>query len=268
MTLLLLLACTTMDGFFFNPMPLDAYALDFDEVPPGQVELVSFEGSDGETLYGVWARQEQGNADHPTVLYFHGNKWHIDEYVPKVEALWRLGFDVFTFDYRGFGMSTGTPTHDGVLQDSRDAVALVTETTGLPTTDLAYVGLSLGGFASVHVASELPPRSLVTEDMFARGDLLVDDGAGGIDLPPGWLIDDAWDNAAAASRVTVPYLVVHGAEDDFIRPEHAELIFEAANEPKELWLVPGADHAEAPDVAPEAYAERIRCWAVQDCAER
>jgi hypothetical protein len=63
----------------------------------------------------------------------------------------------------------------------------------------------------------------------------------------------------------VPYLVVHGADDDFIRPEHAELIYAAANEPKALWLVPGANHAQAPDVAPEAYAERIRCWAVQDC---
>lgn len=264
MILGLLLGCMTMDGFFFNARRVDSYALAFEQVPAAQVELLSFEGSDGETLWGVWARQPQGATPAPTVLYFHGNKDHLDEYVPKIDALWALGFDVFSFDYRGFGRSTGTPSHDGVLQDSRDAVALVTGTTGLPTTEIAYVGLSLGGFAAVHVAGELPPRALVTEDMFARVDLLVDDGAQ-LDLPAGWLAADAWDNVAAAARVEVPYLVVHGAEDTFIRPEHARQVYAAAREPKELWLVPGADHAEAPEAAPEDYARRVGCWVRQDC---
>jgi hypothetical protein len=58
-TLLLLGACMTMDGFFFNASKLDAYALDFEQVPDAQVELDSFETSDGETLWGVWARHRR-----------------------------------------------------------------------------------------------------------------------------------------------------------------------------------------------------------------
>lgn len=266
MTLLLLGACMTMDGFFFNASKLDAYALDFEQVPDAQVELDSFETSDGETLWGVWARQPQGEVPAPVVLYFHGNKDHLDEYTNKIDALWTLGFDVYSFDYRGYGMSTGTPSHDGVLEDSRAAIDLVTRTTGLATSDLAYVGLSLGGFASVHMAGELPPKVLVTEDMFASGEKLVDDAAL-LDLPSGWMIDDAWDNAGAASRVEVPYLIVHGAVDDFIRPAHAEDVYARANEPKALWLVPGANHAEAPEAAPDDYRDNLQCWLRQDCPE-
>ena len=264
MILALLVGCTTMDSFFFNAARVDAYDLEMEHVPPGQVEWVTFDTPDGETLWGVWARQEQGAAPAPTVVYFHGNKDHLGEYDAKIDTLWTLGFDVFSFDYRGYGRSTGTPTHDGVVVDGRAAIDLVEDTTGLPSTELAYVALSLGGYVGLRVAAEQPPRALVTEDMFARVDMLVDDGAN-LDLPAGWMVEGDWDNVAAAGNVHVPYLVIHGAEDTFIRPEHAQLVYAGANEPKELWLVEGADHADAPEVDPESYRVRVGCWARQDC---
>jgi pimeloyl-ACP methyl ester carboxylesterase len=56
-----------------------------------------------------------------------------------------------------------------------------------------------------------------------------------VPLPP----DDA-----AALIAPIPLLIVHGDEDQFFPVDHAERIYAAANEPKELWIVPGFGHAE------------------------
>jgi fermentation-respiration switch protein FrsA (DUF1100 family) len=262
--ILLLVGCMSMDSFFFNPETVSAYALQSDVIPTDQLEEVSFETADGVTLYGVWAHQLDVNA--PVLLYFHGNYRHIDEYMPMVDDYWSWGYEVFIFDYRGFGKSEGTPDWEGLLIDGETAVAYFAETTGVPEGNFPYLGLSLGGTVSIQTAVNHPPSVLVTQDMFASGEQLINDGSG-LDLPPEWLLEDSWDNTVAAAQLDVPYLIVHGANDTFVQPTHAETVYAAANEPKKLWLVPGADHAEAADVDPEGYAEQVGCWLAETCIE-
>ena len=67
--------------------------------------------------------------------------------------------------------------------------------------------------------------------------------------------------AEAAARIApIPLLIVHGDRDEYFPADHAEQIFEAANEPKELWIVPGLGHAES--AASAALLDRIARWAV------
>lgn len=264
MLLLTLLGCMKMDSFFFNPQRVGAYSLESDVIPAANLEEVTFPSGDL-TLYGVWAHQDDpGGA--PVLLYFHGNTRNIDEYMGQVEVYWSLGYETFIFDYRGFGKSEGDAEITGILADGAAAVAYVEATTGLSHEQIPYLGLSLGGSVAVHTAGTLPPSVLITEDMFASGQKLINDGSG-MDLPDGWMLEEEWDNAAAAAEVTVPYLVVHGDSDTFIQPSHAEAVYAAANDPKRLWLVPGANHAEAPFVAPDEYRETITCWIAQTCPE-
>jgi pimeloyl-ACP methyl ester carboxylesterase len=66
--------------------------------------------------------------------------------------------------------------------------------------------------------------------------------------------------AEAAARVApTPLLIVHGDKDNFFPVEHAEQLFEAAHQPKELWIVPGYGHAET--AAPPALMDRVGKWA-------
>jgi fermentation-respiration switch protein FrsA (DUF1100 family) len=66
--------------------------------------------------------------------------------------------------------------------------------------------------------------------------------------------------AEAAARVSpTPLLIVHGDKDKFFPPDHAEELFEAAKQPKELWIVPGFTHAESG--ASLALLDRIGRWA-------
>jgi len=56
----------------------------------------------------------------------------------------------------------------------------------------------------------------------------------------------------------VPLLIVHGDQDLFFPVDHAEQIFAAAREPKELWIVPGFGHAET--ATRPALLDRIAGW--------
>src|SRR5215469_3871953 len=65
---------------------------------------------------------------------------------------------------------------------------------------------------------------------------------------------------AAAKIAPTPLLIVHGDKDEYFPTEHAERLFEAANQPKELWIVPGFGHAET--CCEPALLDRIGKWAV------
>ncbi|MDP2313292.1 MAG: alpha/beta hydrolase [Pseudomonadota bacterium] len=263
--LFLLAGCMSLDSFFFNPAPLSAYALVSDVVPADALEEVSFQNADDVKLYGVWAHQPSPNAE--VLLYFHGNTDHIDEYMGQVGDYWSYGYEVFIFDYQGYGKSEGSPTYDGVLTDGLAAVDYVEDHTGRAVEDIPFLGLSLGGSVATRVAATRSPKVLVTEDMFANGQKLLDDGSG-LGMPDGWFLVDEWDNAAAAAEVTAPFLVIHGDADTYIQPENAREIFGAVTaDPKQLWLVPGADHAEAAQTDAEGYREHVTCWIAQSCLE-
>lgn len=283
MTLMVLLAgCYQLDGFFFNPSVVEAYALGGDVIPSPCQELVSIEGRAG-TLYGAWAHSPVGAAttceeadgvpevdpDADVVVYFHGNAANLDGYWDQVEFLWESGYEVFIVDYRGYGRSAGEPTFDGVIADGQSAIEHVEERSGRTSTELVYHGLSLGGFVAVHNLEATPPRVLITQDMFANTQKMLDDGTD-LDLPSGWFFTENFDNVHAVADMPpeVPYLVVHGTEDDYIQPEHAELVYEAAAaETKALFWVEGVGHADAVADAPDLLRPEIECWIRQDCAE-
>ncbi len=73
-----------------------------------------------------------------------------------------------------------------------------------------------------------------------------------VPLPP----DDA-----AALISPIPLLVVHGDKDSYFPVDHAQRIFDAAREPKELWIEPGVGHAES-GAGPQLI-KRIGAW-IQD----
>jgi fermentation-respiration switch protein FrsA (DUF1100 family) len=71
--------------------------------------------------------------------------------------------------------------------------------------------------------------------------------------------------AEAAARIApIPLLVVHGDKDPYFPVEHAHQLYQAAREPKELWVVPGFGHAESG--SNDALVDRIAAWADQASA--
>jgi len=267
--ILLLSSCTTLDGFFFDATSVEAYGFgDLAEI----AEEVEFESGDGTLLYGAWFRQPDPELPEDPVpqvlLHHHGNKGNIDFHIERIELYYSYGYTVFAYDYRGYGRSQGTPTHDTVIADAEAATALVLadEDTPNDSREILVHGTSLGGYMALQASSTYPPRRLITEDVFSSVENLTSTNTS-LATPTPWMFEGEWDAMAAAGRLDeVPYLVVHGADDTYIRPEHARWLFDAAKDPKELWLVPGGDHGPASDsprhyqLLPEEYEERFNEW--------
>jgi pimeloyl-ACP methyl ester carboxylesterase len=198
-------------------------------------------------------------------------------------ALWRAATrlnrfgGVVTFDFRGHGRSGGASTlGDREIKDLDVAVAYARE---LGYTTIATVGFSMGasivlrhagliGGVDAVVAVSGPGRwyyrgtkamrrvHFATERrvgrLVARKFLNTRIGSGRWDpvpVPP----------AEAAPRIApTPLLIVHGDQDEFFPVDHAEQLYAAAHQPKELWIVPGFGHAEGG--AKPALLDRIGGW--------
>ncbi|KAJ4400973.1 hypothetical protein N0V85_005625 [Neurospora sp. IMI 360204] len=82
------------------------------------------------------------------VLYFHGNAGHITQSIrPRsFHALTSVSskIHVLAIDYRGFGLSTGSPTEEGLILDARAAVDWATKVARVPAERIVLLGHSLG----------------------------------------------------------------------------------------------------------------------------
>ncbi|HCP47718.1 MAG TPA: hypothetical protein DIU15_16875 [Deltaproteobacteria bacterium] len=286
----------TLDSAWFTNEAVDAYHWPHNEVPKDHIEEVQLLGDTLEddqgapTLHGVWlhpcaddrpqdcpASSEFEPANrNKTLLYFHGQDKHLGAHWDRLQILWRMGYRVFAIDYRGYGRSTGQPSEAGLYADGRTALrhvlSRIAEERGidleegeLPRADIlgvAYYGRSLGTTVAVDVATEFNPAALVLESPLASAQGFVDSAAG-IGVSASVLMTSRFDNVSKLPFVIAPKLIMHGQEDDYVRFDFAELLFELATEPKEFFAVAGAGHGgvPCPDRDESVDAEEVPCVA-------
>ncbi|MCB9664717.1 MAG: hypothetical protein H6732_11435 [Alphaproteobacteria bacterium] len=254
--LLLLTGCITLDRLVIPEALVDTYDLSSERIAPELFEEVRFPSVDGVALAGVWAHQPQ---PAPPLIWTHGNGGALDAEMHRIETYWSWGFDVFAWDYRGYGRSHPVIDADGILeQDGLAAVQYVSDVTGLPPEEIPWVSLSLGAAVMAHTNDEIGARAVVLENMFPSTEQLVD-AAAGLDLPSGWFFDQVYDNLSAAEEMRSPVFVIHGLADDFIDPAYGPLVMQhlPADLPAWLWQPDGVAHSDIHQVIPDAYRERV-----------
>jgi hypothetical protein len=60
--------------------------------------------------------------------------------------------------------------------------------------------------------------------------------------------------------------MIHGGSDTYIKPDMARGMFDRAGPPKEFWLVEGAKHNQAIQVAGEEYQRRVLDFFLENLA--
>jgi pimeloyl-ACP methyl ester carboxylesterase len=188
---------------------------------------------------------------------------------------------VVAIDFRGHGRSGGLCTMgDKELQDLDVAVAYAREL-GYPRVAavgfsmgasivLRYAGLVGGGLDAVASVSSPGWWYFRGTERMRRVHFAVEHRLGRLvtrKLAHTRVASEPWDpvpvppDQAAARIAGIPLLVVHGDQDPYFPVEHAQRIFDAARDPKELWLVPGYGHAESS--CRPALTDRIVGWVAE-----
>ena len=205
-------------------------------------EDVQIAGPQGETLHGWWLPAR--GTPLGTVLHAHGNAANISNHLPLVAWLPEAGFNVLSFDYRGYGRSTGRPSLDGVVDDMLAALAWLRERPGGDADRMVVLGQSLGGATALRAVARSPKgvRLLVVDSAFSSYRGIASEAAQG-SLPLRWMAplllpslpDSPHDPVVAAAQLAVPLLVMHGTDDDIIGPHHGVALHAAARTAKQ-WL--------------------------------
>jgi len=236
--LLVALLWAVQRRLIYFPLPRDLASVA--TALPG-AEEVTFETEDGLRLGGWFLPAAGGKSSGATVLVFNGNAGDRSFRAPLAAALSQAGLSVLLFDYRGFGGNTGTPSETGLRMDARAARAYLSGRGDVDPDRLVYFGESLGAAVAVALAAEQPPAALVLRSPFTS---LADMGRLHYPFLPvvGFLLRDPFDSMERIRRVRCPLLIIAGEQDQVVPPAHSRRLYEAASDPKQFELIPGADH--------------------------
>jgi fermentation-respiration switch protein FrsA (DUF1100 family) len=229
-------------------------------------EEVRFASQDGTILSG-WFIPAKGTA-LGTVIHFHGNAQNMSAHYSFVSWLPASGFNLFVFDYRGYGKSGGKISRKGVFEDSVAAVTYVKKRDDIDQNKIILFGQSLGGANAIAVAGLAGFEGIagvVSESAFSSFKGVAMDHAGILKPLAFLLIGDRFSPKKAVGKISpVPLLIIHGTYDQVVPYKHAEKLFKAAREPKYLWPIKGGQHTEAlgkfrKEVAPQLH-QLFKSW--------
>lgn len=239
-------AACSFDDRYFDPTTVHSYQLSTAVIPASRVQEVQF-NSNNEMLYGFFITSASiasgAVSKAPTLLYSHGNSDNIEEYWQRIETLDPLNYNIFIYDYQGYGKSSGSPSLAALYQNAIDALNYASNRSETDTQRLIFYGYSLGGIMAIHLAATVStPWALITEATPASSGALVKNGVQ-LGIPATFFLDETFDSVAKIKTVSCPTLLFHGTADEEVPLQfNAEELANAAPDPKTLIIVEGAKH--------------------------
>jgi fermentation-respiration switch protein FrsA (DUF1100 family) len=252
-----------IDSYTFTPWELG--------VP---YEQFSLNTDDGLQLRGWWLLRPE---TRKVIVVAHGHEGGKHDMLGIGTQLWRAGHNVLLFDFRGRGESDAAP--NTLAHREVDDMLLATHYAleRLPDARLGVVGYSMGAAVTILAAAREPRiEAVVADSPFATAIEVISNGLRNMfRIPPaplvaatdlaiaaryGYRISQIRPVDAVAQLAPRPLLLIHGAADTLIPVSHAHQLFATAREPKELWIVPGAEHCGAYFADRAAYAQRVTAF--------
>ena len=199
--------------------------------------------------------------DAPNILYFHGNGETVPDYDYVAPVYQRRGLNLFVADYRGYGMSDGSPTSGSMIYDAHPIfqgfVAFLRDLNF--NGNLFVMGRSLGSAPAIEVAYNYQKqlKGLIIESGFASGRNQL------MRLGVSHLFRDVknpigFGNDLKIKEVTIPTLIIHGDEDEIIPATEGRTLFALSGaKEKSSLFIPNAGHNDIMMVGLEAYMGAI-----------
>lgn len=216
-------------------------------------EAVAFTSTDGVMLTGWWL-PAVGKAKG-TVVHFHGNAHNMSGHVQYAEWLPAEGYNLFVFDYRGYGKSQGSPSRAGLVRDGMAALRLVHLRPDVDPQHLYVWGQSLGGNVALQamLRSNVPVRAAIIDSTFSSHVQIATDK---IKQMPWWLqplrlfrpllISGGYDaDDAVKALPDLPIFFIHASGDPVIPASHSQALHALAPQNSKLWIINHPGHCDA-----------------------
>ncbi|KIA89888.1 alpha/beta hydrolase [Kaistella jeonii] len=172
-----------------------------------------------------------------TVFYFHGAGGNVTSYAPIITPLLKDNFQVVLIDFRGYGKSTGIPTHKNIAEDGEKIFSFVSKKEGIKDTKKIIYGASIGTQIAAHLAKTHQDEitGLVLEGTISSfGDIAAV-------YAPEYkaYLENSFVSPYAAkedikSVTKIPKLFIHSKEDKDVPFAQGMVVFSNATEPKEF----------------------------------
>jgi len=251
---------TAYDGYVMTPYELGTPYQD-----------VTFPTVDATLLRGWWLERPDSRG---VIVVCGGYRGRRADLLGIGTALWRGGSNVLMFDYRGHGELAGTGVTLGYheLEDLLAAVDWVKER--VEGARVGVIGYSMGASISIMAAARSSDiRAVVADSAFATQRSAVSLGVRRVlHMPHGILLStvdlllgvvggyhfrDVEPIREIARVAPRPILLIHGDKDSVTSVHDTESLYEAAAEPKELWISPGVEHCGTYFANRQVYCKRV-----------
>lgn len=247
--LLVLLATAGCTYRFFKPGKEFIHDGDTLKLSPADI---TFTASDGVRLHGWYFRTEKRRG---TILVCHGNVENLSTHVQLDLWLVEAGYDLFIFDYRGYGKSAGRATIDGVHRDAAAALEKVLALSGDDGRIIVF-GKSLGGAIAVYTVAHSTQRgrvqALIIDSAFSSYRMIAREKIAAtiigwpVQYPVSLLVNNDYSPERWIGQVSpIPVLILHGKQDMLVPYRHGRLLYDAAKEPKAFWELSTPGHMQS-----------------------
>jgi len=233
---LLAAALFVLQGYLVYRPTKQHVATPKDHEHPMDYEDVWMQTSDGMRSHGWFV---PGGEESPkgTVLMFHGNGGNVSHRLETIAIFHELGYNAMIIDYRGYGLSDGSPSEQGTYRDAEAAWKYLTHKRKLDRNRIVIFGRSLGSAVAAWLAVEKHSAGLILESAFTS---IPDMGAELYKfLPVRMLARINYNTLGRIQQVRCRILMVHSPDDEIIPYHHSQKLFAAAKEPKTFQEIVG-----------------------------
>ena len=188
-----------------------------------------------------------------TILFSHGNGGNISHRIEKMKILNELNLNIFIFDYRGYGMSKGNPSEEGLYLDAAAAYDCLVNEKKIPARKIIGYGESLGGAVIIDLASKRELGGVIIEGSFSS---IRDMAKKYFPFIPVFVYKTSFNSFEKIKSIKSPKLHFHAVSDKTVPFELGKKLFGNAPEPKEFVELQGG-HNDAFIVSQDVYSSEI-----------
>ena len=212
-----------------TPLPSD-YQFSFD-VPFKEVSIPV----KGATLNALHFQQDNPRG---VIFFLHGNAGNLVNWTVGMDYYQRINYDLFIFDYRGYGKSTGKITSQPQLMDDV-RTAWNTLAPQYKDKPIVIYGRSLGTALATQLASEVSSDLLILVSPFTDMTSLAKNR---YPLAPAKLLRYPLNTDQIINDVKTDIVFMHGDNDTTIPIDHSQKLQALLNKPSQLFEIEGASH--------------------------